>query len=1074
MLPTERERREVAQALTDQLRGGDADEVARSLMVTHPEVVAAYLVATGLHHYQEGTYWEAVRKEFPQLTEKGLTAWRNGFLRFLATQGLPAFEHVPGHRYVMPILAHGGVPRHCLEAFFDLLVWPAVSDVRWAGVEAEDLLGEASHSAAFERLPKPAQRFLRFGGQAALDFLQASLEMARSDRPEEAAIAAHVREAFVAFRQSEPRLRVSAGAMPRFRRPTMTFEPATGLVSLLLPTQQLPEHGDLAEVVWVLEADGRPERLPVQLAWAADGPETREARWWIQAPPRRLRVSLWAGVQRLREWDWNFGEKPFTCFLFDGETEQAVTREVVPAGTTWVLVPETAAMVGFSADGGTLPVPDLGAAGLAGAWQEITARLIDTTDLHKLRIERGTARTEVLVEARGRDAEQPARPREFGDGRLRWALFGLSGRAARIEFVEAPVQLDLPSIERASHPCLLVDVPRADAVFTLGLYEGGVERQRIHARPLPRGGGASTRRLFALQAFTDALRNSRSGSLQLRLRAGTGQDEAVVATVTQAWNPVDLACTWRAEDGALEVGWRERVALSERYAWLWDLWRPWNPPLEAPIGDDAAGAWTWPHEKALAPGRYRLQLGLNSVWNPLVPTYPTTGAPATCEVTVGVQDGWEAYLTELGDDPRARATRFLARAGHSDRAVEETHYLEARVEPSDIDPLMRTVAALERFSDADRTKWRDRMREIACDYCAFDVARWLGDYWDRTDPAARGAGLEALLALGWLCSVGSNWEPLPRPFALGDKRLVPQEPLDDATRARLWGIWRPLGLGLEVWPLDAAAVQRLTTNVPGAETYVRPWRVGAAVSRRGRRHEIEALLPPEGEAFAPDTSVLWRTAPPEGWRLRLAGVNGEVPVADDTELVREASSELHGVPVPDFTDALAYSPERWTSMLGFLGNPPLLSAHGATVADAQWLRRFGAEPAAARGGGDWAMEWQGILRSKLEEAAARTPALAPVVAPTLAGFARIAKPREVGYRLAAFPFVVSAVAVLARLRAWRMIDTNIQGLTRNVLDSLVREAHQWAPDRFERELLLADLLVGTWGEHAPPGEESRP
>jgi hypothetical protein len=246
----------------------------------------------------------------------------------------------------------------------------------------------------------------------------------------------------------------------------------------------------------------------------------------------------------------------------------------------------------------------------------------------------------------------------------------------------------------------------------------------------------------------------------------------------------------------------------------------------------------------------------------------------------------------------------------------------------------------------------------------------------------------------------------------------------------------------------------------------------------GARDEVcrrLASAPPGSTGLLEHLCCAWRLEPPTGWRLELDGDSAAVGVEPAMALVRETSSEVLGSPTPDFTDALAYAPERWDAMLSVMAGTPLLSSQGSTVADAGWMRRLGADRVLATTAADWASEWQTLLCSRLEDAAREKPALATALGPVLAGFAPIIKGKEkvLGYRLAPFPFVVSAIAFLARLRAWRLIEPHLPGLTRNDLDRLVLQARQWAPERLERELLLADLLIGTWGDTPATSEASR-
>ncbi len=101
------------------------------------------------------------------------------FLLSLTSLGLETFEHVQeeehGHKYVLPILLHGGVPRYCAHDLWKLLL----EGIREGADEADQLVAHwLSRKILLQGLDRPARRFLTFGGDFALDLVQRMIDLA--------------------------------------------------------------------------------------------------------------------------------------------------------------------------------------------------------------------------------------------------------------------------------------------------------------------------------------------------------------------------------------------------------------------------------------------------------------------------------------------------------------------------------------------------------------------------------------------------------------------------------------------------------------------------------------------------------------------------------------------------------------------------------------------------------------------------------------------------------------------------------------------------------------------------------
>ncbi|NLG78818.1 MAG: hypothetical protein GX492_03180 [Firmicutes bacterium] len=113
-------RKEIA---ADFRRTGD---VLDSLARRAPACIAAFLTGEGIWGYDRGDYWSAVS----DATGLADPAWHHKlgtlFLEFLAQRNMPVPSTGGSHRFVAPILVHGGIPQSCLPSFFEDVVLPMV------------------------------------------------------------------------------------------------------------------------------------------------------------------------------------------------------------------------------------------------------------------------------------------------------------------------------------------------------------------------------------------------------------------------------------------------------------------------------------------------------------------------------------------------------------------------------------------------------------------------------------------------------------------------------------------------------------------------------------------------------------------------------------------------------------------------------------------------------------------------------------------------------------------------------------------------------------------------------------
>ena len=137
----------------------------------YPASVCVFLVAEGRYRYHHGEFWSSLSIRTPS-DPNFHTKLGEVFLASLARLQLETFAHVQeveqGHRYLLPILLHGGIPSYCVVDLWKQIV----SEVR-AGVDdgTQVLANWRDRPYFIEKLDKPAQRFLKFAGEFAEDLI---------------------------------------------------------------------------------------------------------------------------------------------------------------------------------------------------------------------------------------------------------------------------------------------------------------------------------------------------------------------------------------------------------------------------------------------------------------------------------------------------------------------------------------------------------------------------------------------------------------------------------------------------------------------------------------------------------------------------------------------------------------------------------------------------------------------------------------------------------------------------------------------------------------------------------------
>jgi exosome complex RNA-binding protein Csl4 len=324
----------------------------REAAESFPVSLAVHLVTTANRGYRGGDLWS----HFPHFEARDRAIVGQAFERALRLRALERFPQLAdegAHRYVAPILAHGGVPRQLVGAFLRRLLLPALRNGE--GSTAQELIARW-RSSDLEGIPRPVLRFIRYGGATAVDFVARCIELTRvgrehlRDDPWSAGLPPHVVEAYLEAPEAEVVLPAKAV------RPRITLDPWDDQG----PQVRLPPVGrDAARgLTWVVD-DGTVSEFPAS-------PHTERvvrlgaaAYWTVAArrggePVRPIRVE-------------GLGESRIICF---DERGTYVSKERgLRAQRLWVILPTRADLVAIEEEGHETNIAPLEyGAMLVGSW----------------------------------------------------------------------------------------------------------------------------------------------------------------------------------------------------------------------------------------------------------------------------------------------------------------------------------------------------------------------------------------------------------------------------------------------------------------------------------------------------------------------------------------------------------------------------------------------------------------------------------------------------------------------------------------------------------------------------------
>ncbi|MBU6995879.1 hypothetical protein [Ferrovum myxofaciens] len=207
-----------------------------------PTLASMMTVGIGVYYYNQGDFWS----EFPGLDSPvDRSSWGQKFEDFIvkhdSLENFRSIKNEGGHRYVGPMLAHGGIPQTCLSDFFSLITHYGDREQSGQGL-IDDLKRSPERLAQTDR---PVQRFLKYGGEVSEEFVSRFLALwqcyERGDMGAKCGLPDRVVEEFSGWwPKHRPKRRDHFKRMPR---PDLRIEPAGLGVFLHLP--RCDDHPDI-------------------------------------------------------------------------------------------------------------------------------------------------------------------------------------------------------------------------------------------------------------------------------------------------------------------------------------------------------------------------------------------------------------------------------------------------------------------------------------------------------------------------------------------------------------------------------------------------------------------------------------------------------------------------------------------------------------------------------------------------------------------------------------------------------------------------------------------------------------
>ncbi|GEM_PF-4533748 len=352
--------------------------------------LACFLVFKGHEEYKSGDFWSSVWESLnlPEST-KWQGEWGEVFIEFLKENKLPSFDIGGGHRYVTPILVHGGIPNYCLNDFFQNLLVPIVLGQLEVDItNTDEIIKEWRDSSLFDRTDKPVRYFLLYGQEVAKNFLDRCIEMAQKayevykggetlsfdefDLPENV-----IRKFQEWWDGYQTKKQIQEKVLSYFRRPIVILNVGLGEIQVKIPPQKVDKSEPKEASVEILMENNVSSRNRLKVYKRGKLFETFEIQIPLDRPAESYEIRLHWDGEAIRRWKLNGPSQGKPWLVFSSDSNKLIEDKTLSASEVWLVIPKD-----YSFEPG-IPIIEEGLR-LYGDWRNYSCFLVDLSSTDNL------------------------------------------------------------------------------------------------------------------------------------------------------------------------------------------------------------------------------------------------------------------------------------------------------------------------------------------------------------------------------------------------------------------------------------------------------------------------------------------------------------------------------------------------------------------------------------------------------------------------------------------------------------------------------------------------------------------
>lgn len=322
------------------------EAVAKVIEKNYPVSFSYFLVLIGIDYYKGGEYWSAVWNKLSlPININRQTNWGNLFLRVLEKYKLPEFEDESAHRYVTPILGHGGIPNYCLPDFFEKLLLPIINgEIETSSTSIGEILQDWKRcSSLFATADKPVYRFLLHGGKVANDFLTRCIQVAQDiidgsdieETYEHSQVPERVIERFKDWHKNN-KDRIKKSTTAQIKPPKIIFDELENSIKFLISEQTLSD--DCSLPVYELYTDNNLMSSQKVKSYRYTNKTMIDEAEFILPPAKNYSIRLMNNNYQIRKWEFIGLKNESIWMAFSDDRDRAIIKkELLPRSSFWLV-----------------------------------------------------------------------------------------------------------------------------------------------------------------------------------------------------------------------------------------------------------------------------------------------------------------------------------------------------------------------------------------------------------------------------------------------------------------------------------------------------------------------------------------------------------------------------------------------------------------------------------------------------------------------------------------------------------------------------------------------------------------